>query len=77
MQKPTTEILKRIFENSSRHKDGVYMRLYRYLLREDIYLISYQKLSKNKGALTIRNRYRHFRWIWTRICQKDHRRLIK
>lgn len=52
MQKPTTEILKRIFENSSRHKDGVYMRLYRYLLREDIYLISYQKLSKNKGALT-------------------------
>ena len=52
MQKPTTEILKRIFENSSRHKDGVYTRLYRYLLREDIYLISYQKLSKNKGALT-------------------------
>ena len=52
MQKPTTEILKRIFENSNRHKDGVYTRLYRYLLREDIYLISYQKLSKNKGALT-------------------------
>lgn len=52
MQKPTTEILKRIFENSSKHKDGVYTRLYRYLLREDIYLISYQKLSKNRGALT-------------------------
>lgn len=52
MQKPTTDILKRIFENSSKHKDGVHTRLYRYLLREDIYLISYQKLSKNKGALT-------------------------
>ena len=52
MLKPTTDILERIFKNSSNHKDGVYTRLYRYLLREDIYYEAYQKLSKNKGALT-------------------------
>lgn len=50
--KPTSEILERIYKNASDHKDGVYTRLYRYLLREDIYFIAYQKLCSNKGATT-------------------------
>lgn len=50
--KPTSEILERIYKNASDHKDGVYTRLYRYLLREDIYFIAYQKLYSNKGATT-------------------------
>jgi len=50
--KPTTDILERIYKNSNEHKDGVYTRLYRYLLREDIYYIAYQKLYSNKGAGT-------------------------
>ncbi len=37
MTKPTSDILERIYKNSSEHKDGVYTRLYRYLLRDDIY----------------------------------------
>ena len=52
MQKPTTDILERIKLNSSAHKDGVYTRLYRYLLREDIYYLAYQKLYSNSGAAT-------------------------
>nr|WP_242965267.1 hypothetical protein [Petroclostridium xylanilyticum] len=50
--KPTAEILERINKNSNEHKDGVYTRLYRYLLREDIYYSAYQKLYSNKGAST-------------------------
>lgn len=50
--KPTYEILERIYKNSTEHKDGVYTRLYRYLLREDVYYIAYQKLYSNKGATT-------------------------
>lgn len=52
MQKPTTDILKRIYQNASEHNDGVYTRLYRYLLREDIYYTAYQKLYSNNGAAT-------------------------
>lgn len=52
MQKPTTDILERIYQNASEHKDGVYTRLYRYLLREDIYYTAYQKLYSNNGAAT-------------------------
>ena len=33
--KPTSEILERITKCSSDHKDGVFTRLYRYLLREE------------------------------------------
>ena len=44
--------MERIYKNASDHKDGVYTRLYRYLLREDIYFIAYQKLYSNKGATT-------------------------
>ena len=50
--KPTSEILERIYRSSSEHPDGVFTRLYRYLLREDIYFAAYQKLYSNKGALT-------------------------
>ncbi len=50
--KPTSEILERIHQNSKDHKDGVYTRLYRYLLREDMYYLAYQKLYTNKGAST-------------------------
>jgi len=39
--KPTSEILERIEKCSSEHKDGVFTRLYRYLLREDIYYAAY------------------------------------
>ena len=46
--KPTSEILERIEKCSSEHKDGVFTRLYRYLLREDIYYAAYQKLYANK-----------------------------
>lgn len=49
---PTSEILERINKSSIDHPDGVFTRLYRYLLREDIYLLAYQKLYSNDGALT-------------------------
>jgi len=35
--KPTMEILARISQNSSKNKEEVFTRLYRYLLRPDIY----------------------------------------
>ena len=50
--KPTSEILERINKCSMEHKDGVFTRLYRYLLREDIYYAAYQKLYANKGSAT-------------------------
>jgi len=50
--KPTSEILERIQKNSTEHNDEEFMRLYRYLLRDDIYYIAYQNLYANKGALT-------------------------
>lgn len=50
--KPTSEILERIEKCSESHKDGVFTRLYRYLLREDIYHAAYQKLYSNRGATT-------------------------
>ena len=50
--KPTSDILKRIQCNSMLHHDGTYTRLYRYLLRHDIYFAAYKKLYKNKGAAT-------------------------
>jgi len=46
--KSTSEILERINQNSKEHKDGVYTRLYRYLLRDDEYINTYKDLYKNK-----------------------------
>ena len=50
--KPTTEILERIRKSSTNHKDGVFTRLYRYLLREDVYIMAYKNLYANQGAAT-------------------------
>lgn len=50
--KPTSEILERIAESSKSHPDGVFTRLYRYLLREDIYYTAYKNLYANAGAAT-------------------------
>ena len=50
--KSTSEILERIKENSKKHKDEIFTRLYRYLLRDDIYYSSYKKLYANQGAAT-------------------------
>ena len=47
---PTTEILERISKDSLTHKEEVFTRLYRYLLRPDIYYQAYQRLYTNKGA---------------------------
>lgn len=50
--KPTTEILERIRKSSANHKDGVFTRLYRYLLRDDVYRMAYKNLYANQGAAT-------------------------
>ena len=50
--KPTTEILEKVKQNSTKNKDEVFTRLYRYLLREDLYYQAYQNLYSNNGAAT-------------------------
>ena len=50
--KPTMAILERISKNSQKNKDEVFTRLYRYILRPDIYYVAYQNLYANKGAAT-------------------------
>ncbi len=50
--KPTTEILERINRNSLNNKEEVFTKLYRYLLRPDIYFLAYQHLYANDGAAT-------------------------
>lgn len=50
--KPTMEILTKLQENSKKNHDEVFTRLYRYLLRPDIYYVAYQHLYSNKGAGT-------------------------
>ena len=50
--KPTTEILVNISKNSSRNKEEIFTRLYRYMLRPDLYFIAYKNLYANKGAST-------------------------
>lgn len=50
--KPTIEILVKISENSRKNNKEVFTRLYRYMLRPDIYYIAYQNLYANKGAST-------------------------
>lgn len=49
---PTSEVLKRISRSSKDHPDGVFTRLYRYLLREDVYYAAYKNLYANQGAAT-------------------------
>lgn len=50
--KPTMEILTKLQEKSKKNHDEVFTRLYRYLLRPDIYYVAYQHLYSNKGAGT-------------------------
>lgn len=49
---PTTDILARISRNSLANKDEIFTRLYRYLLRPDIYHVAYRNLYANSGAAT-------------------------
>jgi len=49
---PTTEILERIKQNSNKNKEEVFTRLYRYLLRPDLYYVAYKNLYANNGAST-------------------------
>ena len=49
---PTTEILARISQNSLAKKEEVFTKLYRYLLRPDIYFVAYKNLYANNGAAT-------------------------
>ena len=50
--KPTTEILARISRNSLANKDEIFTRLYRYMLRPDLYFLAYKNLYANSGAAT-------------------------
>lgn len=50
--KPTIEILEKISENSRNNKEEIFTRLYRYLLRPDLYYLAYKNLYANKGAST-------------------------
>lgn len=50
--KPTIKILENISYNSSKNKEEVFTRLYRYLLRPDLYYIAYKNLYANNGAAT-------------------------
>lgn len=50
--KSTSKILERIVKSSTEHKNGIFTKLYRYLLRPSIYYIAYQNLYANNGAST-------------------------
>lgn len=49
---PTTEVLERIRRNSTKNKEEAFTRLYRYMLRPDLYYIAYKNLYANQGAST-------------------------
>jgi len=49
---PTTEILARISKNSKQNNEEVFTRLFRYLLRPDLYYVAYKNLYANNGAAT-------------------------
>lgn len=49
---PTTDILAKISKNSNANKEEIFTRLYRYLLRPDIYFEAYKHLYANRGAST-------------------------
>lgn len=49
---PTMEILAKISKNSQSNKNEVFTKLFRYLLRPDIYFEAYKNLYANNGAAT-------------------------
>ena len=55
MLKPTTEILERMKQNSKEHPDGVHTRLYRYLLREEIYVQRVPEIVFQQGCINKRD----------------------
>ncbi|MDD2429932.1 MAG: reverse transcriptase domain-containing protein, partial [Eubacteriales bacterium] len=50
--KPTAAILENIRQISKRNKEETFTRLFRYLLRTDIYYLAYENLYANNGAAT-------------------------
>ena len=50
--KPTLEILDGITVNSRSNKEEIFTRLYRYMLRTDMYYLAYKNLYANNGAGT-------------------------
>ncbi len=50
--KPTVTILENISKVSRGNEEQTFTRLYRYLLRPDIYYLAYQNLYANNGAAT-------------------------
>jgi len=50
--KPTATILENIRQASTKNKEETFTRLYRYLLRPDIYYLAYENLYANNGAAT-------------------------
>jgi len=50
--KPTIEILNKIKQNSKNNNKEIFTRLYRYMLRPDLYYIAYSNLYANNGAST-------------------------
>ena len=54
--KPTTEILVNLSKNSSKNKDEIFTRLYRYMLRPDLYFIAYKNLYANMSSSVISKR---------------------
>lgn len=52
VMKPTAEILERISIQSRNNREEVFTRLYRYMLRPDIYYQAYKNLYANAGAGT-------------------------
>lgn len=49
---PTTEVLARIEKDSAANHEEVFTRLFRYMLRTDIWYVAYQHLYANDGAAT-------------------------
>lgn len=49
---PTTQILENINRNSTKNHNEIFTKLYRYMLRPDLYYIAYKNLYANKGAAT-------------------------
>ena len=48
--KPTMAILERLESNSKNNHDQIFTRVFRYLLRPEIYFMAYKKLYANKGS---------------------------
>lgn len=50
--KPATAILENIRQNSERNQDEIFTRLFRYMLRPELYYLAYKNLYANQGAAT-------------------------